>query len=638
MTIYKRKQLDVTVSFREAWRIYQKIIKLGKRMAPHALPIFLANAALEVAFPYVNIILPAMIINELAGDVNRSRITVLIAMTVALNLAVGTFRAVMARLIEVLNQELNTLMEAELTKKSLTMDLELAENPKIQEMYSDTLETKAYGPARLEFQMKFLADIVKSLVLLGISSVLVARVLGTPAHGNPDGWAAYLDSPQALLALSTVFVAAIVLNLHNMRKEAAIRFADVPITLMTVRNMRYYDRNLISRYQFGKDVRLYGFGELIEEEFTKAREANLNRSVRMVLSQMPYTLSNTASASLLSWIIYLFVAVKALSGSIQVGDALLYIGAIQQFNNGLNDLAKNLATVQQVAPYTLYYFRYLEHPDVMLRNDGPLPMQGDDKLRFTFENVSFRYPGRDVYTLQNLNLTIDDSSHLGIVGVNGSGKTTFIKLLCRLYDPSEGRILLNGVDIREIEYEQYLRLFSVVFQDFTIFAYPVGENIAVSADYDKVEMWSVLEQAGLKDRVQSLPDQLNQFIYKNVDAKGIELSGGELQKVAIARALYRQAAVVILDEPTASLDPASEAEIYVNFANLVGNKTSIYISHRMSSCRFCDEILVFDDGQIIQRGNHETLVADCAGKYHQLWTAQAQYYTIRAGEDTEDLA
>ncbi len=211
--------------------------------------------------------------------------------------------------------------------------------------------------------------------------------------------------------------------------------------------------------------------------------------------------------------------------------------------------------------------------------------------------------------------------------MNGSGKTTFIKLLCRLYDPCEGQILLNGIDIRKYRYDDYLNLFSVVFQDFQLFALSLGENTAGKADYDHKCVMKCLEQAGFAERLSALPDGLQTYLYKEMDETGVEISGGEAQKIAIARALYKDAPFIILDEPTAALDPVAEMETYAKFNEIAGDKTTVYISHRLSSCKFCDEIAVFHEGTVIQMGSHEELVSDRNGKYYELWYAQAQYYT-----------
>ena len=261
--------------------------------------------------------------------------------------------------------------------------------------------------------------------------------------------------------------------------------------------------------------------------------------------------------------------------------------------------------------------------------------QGDMKVtsldngthEIEFKDVSFRYPGCEQYTLRHINLKFQVGKRLAVVGQNGSGKTTFIKLLCRLYDPTEGVILLNGVDIRQYRYEEYLSIFSVVFQDFTLTDFTLGQNVASGEKYDKARVEECLKKAGLEERLKNLPLGTETYLSKTFSKEGVDMSGGEKQKIALARTLYKNAPFIILDEPTAALDPIAEAEIYSKFNEIIEDKTAIYISHRLSSCRFCDEICVFDKGTVVQQGSHEGLLAVENGKYHELWTAQAQYYT-----------
>lgn len=214
---------------------------------------------------------------------------------------------------------------------------------------------------------------------------------------------------------------------------------------------------------------------------------------------------------------------------------------------------------------------------------------------------------------------------MAIIGKNGSGKTTFIKLLCRLYDVTEGCIKVNGIDIRKYDYKEYCDLFAVVFQDFHIFSLPLGENIAASSQVDEGRVYDALSRAGLGERLATLPHGLSTYVGKEFDDNGVNFSGGEKQKMAIARAIYKDAPFVIMDEPTAALDPISECEVYAGFDKMVGNKTALYISHRLASCRFCEDILVFDKGQVVQRGSHDVLLGQ-DGLYQELWNAQAQYY------------
>lgn len=283
----------------------------------------------------------------------------------------------------------------------------------------------------------------------------------------------------------------------------------------------------------------------------------------------------------------------------------------------------NLVVSAERQRSTLQFF---DIPDVLYKGTLTTEKREDNDYEIAFDHVSFRYPGAEQYALRDLSLKLHVGERLAVVGMNGSGKTTMIKLLCRLYDPSEGKITLNGIDIRKYDYAEYLELLSVVFQDFKLFSLPLGQNIAASTQYDSQKALTCLEKAGFGERIKALPRGLDTCLYKDFDEDGVEISGGEAQKIALARALYKDAPFIILDEPTAALDPIAEYEIYSMFDGIVGERTAIYISHRLSSCRFCHDIAVFHEGALVQRGSHDDLVADKSGKYFELWHAQAQYY------------
>lgn len=272
-------------------------------------------------------------------------------------------------------------------------------------------------------------------------------------------------------------------------------------------------------------------------------------------------------------------------------------------------------------------FEFLDIPNAMYQGSLTTEKRSDRRYEVEFKDVSFKYPGSDIWALRHVNMKFKVGKRLAVVGENGSGKTTFIKLLCRLYDPQEGQILLNGIDIRKYRYDDYINIFSVVFQDFQLISQPLGNNVAGSMNYDRERVRKALLDAGFGDRLATMEKGLDTTLYKGVYEDGVDVSGGEAQKIAIARALYKDAPFIILDEPTAALDPIAEAEIYSKFDEIAGDKTAIYISHRLSSCKFCDEIAVFHEGAVIQQGTHAELVADENGKYYELWNAQAQYYT-----------
>ncbi|MBD5093814.1 MAG: ABC transporter ATP-binding protein [Subdoligranulum sp.] len=322
---------------------------------------------------------------------------------------------------------------------------------------------------------------------------------------------------------------------------------------------------------------------------------------------------------------YAFVGLKAMAGLITVGTVSMQVGAITAFAGAVSQGVEMLGRLDLHRRYMKEFADFLDTPSEKYNGTLPVEKRDDGDYDLEFRDVSFRYPNQEQWSLRHISCRLPKGRKLAVVGPNGAGKTTFIKLLCRLYDPTEGEILLNGIDIRKYDYGEYLSLMSVVFQDFKLFSMKLGENVAASVDYDPQRVWECLEKAGLRQRVEGMAEGLETGLYQQKE-DGVELSGGEGQKLAIARALYKDAPIVILDEPTAALDPVSEYEIYNRFGQMVEGKTSIYISHRMSSCRFCDLVFVFDGGAITQTGTHEELLAREEGLYARLWQAQAQYY------------
>ena len=341
-----------------------------------------------------------------------------------------------------------------------------------------------------------------------------------------------------------------------------------------------------------------------------------------------YSAASAAVSVIFTGIVYTFVCLKALAGAFGLGSVTQYVAAITKVSGGMSSLVSGFGLMRNNTPFIELTFDYLDIPDNMYQGSLTVEKRRDRKYQVEFRNVSFKYPGSENYALRNVNMKFEIGKRLAVVGMNGSGKTTFIKLLCRLYDPTEGEILLNGIDIRKYNYREYMDIFSVVFQDFKLLSLKLGENVAGKVDYDKELVIDCLEKAGFADRFIKMKDGTETYLYKDaLNKDGVDISGGEAQKIAIARALYKDAPFIILDEPTAALDPIAEAEIYGKFDEIAGDKTAIYISHRLSSCKFCDEIAVFHEGAVIQQGSHATLVADTNGKYYELWNAQAQYYT-----------
>ena len=306
----------------------------------------------------------------------------------------------------------------------------------------------------------------------------------------------------------------------------------------------------------------------------------------------------------------------------------MYLNAVSTFSNAVRDVLSSLVDIKI---YGLYYEAldtYVNIPETLRNNKRlPLPVAKEKEFIISFRNVCFKYPGQDHYAIQNLNFDIKSGTKLSVVGENGAGKTTFVKLLCRLYDPTEGEILCNNVNIKDIDYDAYMGMSSAVFQDFKLFAFSIKDNIVLNDEntISRETVSSLLREVGLDKKIQTLPKGMDTSVYKEFDEDGFEPSGGEGQKVAIARAIARKSDIVILDEPLSALDPKAEHEIFQQFDAMIRDKTAIYISHRLSSSRLCDYIAVFQAGHIIEYGTHDELIS-LDGKYAELYNLQAQYY------------
>lgn len=393
-----------------------------------------------------------------------------------------------------------------------------------------------------------------------------------------------------------------------------------------MREMSYYVFQYLEKEATGKEIRLFSQQPLLMKYLNRMFQRVREGFDQRLFWQDRIWGFRSLLQNIMVCLIYFYLGVLALTGGLEIGTVFLYAGSIDVFTRCFGKWVSEMTRLAANTKYLKYYLDFLDIPNKKYEGTLPVEKRDDDRFELEFRNVSFRYPGSQEYVLKNFSIKFRIGERLAVVGKNGSGKTTFIKLLCRLYDPTEGEILLNGIDIRKYDYQEYISLFSVVFQDFKLLSLPLGQNVAAGVEYDPQKVESALERAGLKDLAKDWEKGFDTPLYTDFDSDGVDISGGEAQKVAIARALYHDTPFVILDEPTAALDPLAEYEIYSRFNDLIGSKTAVYISHRLSSCRFCNDIMVLDEGKVVQRGSHEELEQDHQGLYHQMWNAQAQYY------------
>jgi len=382
----------------------------------------------------------------------------------------------------------------------------------------------------------------------------------------------------------------------------------------------------VNAYSTGMEVRMYDMSEQLAESMNDINVHFNKNYIKAAWKQIVIKLPEVLLSHGLKYGMYAFLIYAAISGTISIGSVAKYVSGMMLFVGAVSELVRSIQSTAFNNQYLKHYFSYFDIPNDMYQGTLTVEKRDDNEYYVEFKDVSFKYPNTESYALRHVNLKFKVGEKLAVVGKNGSGKTTFIKLLCRLYDPTEGQILLNGVDIRKYDYEEYMSIFSVVFQDFRLFDFTLGQNVAAAKHYNKEKVADCLKKAGFEERLESMTEGMETFLHKGYSKDGVEISGGEAQKIALARALYKDAPFMVLDEPTAALDPVSEYEVYSKFNEIAGDKTAIYISHRLASCRFCDNILVFDNGCVVQHGNHETLLADAKGIYQELWNAQAKYY------------
>ena len=411
--------------------------------------------------------------------------------------------------------------------------------------------------------------------------------------------------------------------LNEVRTDKALHQAE--------RERGFYQNHTIYNYRNGKNIRIYAEQELIEERYKKAQNTITSLWKKTFVKVMLVTRSFDLIELFITIMLYGFAIFRAVSGTMTAGEVVafvMYFSRIQYAVLGISDV---IACLLSRAPMWQQIFDFLDIPDEKYKGTIPTEKRDDNEYEFEFRHVYFKYPDSENYVLKDVNLKWRIGEKMALVGKNGCGKSTLVKLLTRLYDPTEGEITLNGIDIRKYKYEEYMALFSVVFQDSKLFSFSLAENVAADTEYDAELVESCVRRAGLSERLDTMENGIETCLYKDFDDKGVEISGGEMQKLCLARAIYKGSPFIVLDEPTAALDPISEHDIYTKFNGIVGTRTAIYISHRLSSCRFCDEITVMDNGRIAERGSHDELLSK-GGVYKELWTAQAEYYKDTAGE------
>ena len=614
-------------SAKEALRLNWRAAKIWWELMPKVLIYKAWGAFFEASAPYLSLWFSAQLLGEVAGARRMDRM-ILLAVLAALSGAVFMgAAAVFRRLYNAEDMMDSTSFWFLLARKMQSMDFARLDDPKTKELYDRIVQVDNFASWGLR---RTLGNIENGLPIVFriLGGVILSVTLFT--QRVPEGSAlAWLNSPLMGLGFGAALLAAALLApLFFSKAEAYFaRYSDMGTA--SNRFFGFFGYIAFKERSRALDIRTYAqdgfFGPQYLSNNTFDESSQIARWCRGPIGLD--IAAGTAVTRSITGIAYVYVCLKAWAGAFGVGQIAQYVGAITSLAGGVSELLRSLAILRTNTVYLRTVFEFLDLTNDMYQGSLTTEKRSDREYDVEFRHVSFRYPGSGNWALKDVNLKFKVGERLAVVGPNGSGKTTMIKLLCRMYDPTEGEILLNGINIRKYDYDQYLAIFSVVFQDFQLLSQPLGENVAGAMEYDRKRARNALETAGLAGRLESLPQGLDTYLYRDFDTSGVEVSGGEAQKIAIARALYKDAPFIVLDEPTAALDPIAEAEVYAGFDTLIEDRTAIYISHRLSSCKFCDRIAVFENGSIVQSGTHEGLLAEAGGTYERLWEAQAQYYT-----------
>lgn len=578
--------------------------------AARKYPMFFVMEGLKTLIsilqPFLGILVTPLLVDELCNARSVERIVQYVAIIVVGECLLQTAASWLDTVLQKYQQRLDNYFAMQLGMHSMGLDFQLTEDKKAL----DQLEKAKTGMAWYSGGVYGIAEQVFMFCgnCFKIGGFVTLIVVNAPV----------------LLAVILVYA---LIGLFITNKCNKIELAAYGSLSKLNRLFSYFGWEIVD-FRYGKDIRLYQARELMLHKWKTNTDASIGVWRQQGDSSYPYQMLRSAADVVRQLITYAYVGILAIRKVFSIGIFTQMIATAGALDATLGGLTWNITELIKRCNYAYEYVLFMEYPEAIPKGTAQVEKK---QHRIEFRNVTFSYPGTDKKVLDGINITVEPGEHLSIVGLNGAGKTTFIKLLCRLYDPTSGEILLDGKNIKDYDYAEYMEQFAPVFQDFKLFGFTMGENVLLKetefqTPAERQKLDALLKQVELDGMVGKLSKGADTTLFKMFEEDGVEPSGGEQQKLAIARALYKNAPVIILDEPTAALDPIAEYEIYRQFHTLVGDKTAFYISHRLSSCRFCDRIAVFSDGKIAEYGSHDELAAVPGGIYAKMFEAQAQYY------------
>lgn len=578
----------------------------------------LGSAFAAETLPYLSLFFSARILNLLLAKSYRACLYTVVVFLLT-QYGLGLFEKICRQYLDGQKELCLARTEQKITAKALELEFEKFEKTETMDAIRRT-NVSSMGSGNVGDQLIVIHTLITSLlsVLYALFFLLRLFLLSDSSRNN------FFTSSFSMLALLLLCGVQLALS-SRINRRSTQKKIELNQGNDHSNSVANYLVNVMLEERRADDIRIGHLDHFLDVQFGKAMEHFLPMYLDFARFSAITDGKNALLSLLSNFAAYLVIGARALYGVLPIGDVLLYAGSVTR---AMSDLQTFLATGSEfdyINSYLSTYEDFIAQPSMAYDGTLPIEKRDDGQYEFAFHDVSFSYPGTNIPVLEHVTLSFAVGEKTALVGRNGAGKTTLIKLLCRLYEPTSGYITLNGIDIRKYSYKEYTQAFSVVFQDFHLFSLPLDENIAAGTEIDEAALQSSLAKVGLTECVQRLPQGTHTRLYNN-NGTGVDLSGGEAQRTAIARALYKDAPFVILDEPTAALDPIAEAEIYEQFSQMISGKTAVYISHRMSSCKFCDRIVVLDHGRIAEDGTHDTLLAN-HGIYANLYETQAQYYT-----------
>ncbi len=598
--IAKETDRDINGNLREQysnlWFAYKFIWKINKKLLFVRIPLLL----LQTLKTIIPIFFVRAVINEITIGKSLNRVVLYASVMAAASFAIKLTEYFFSVRDSIESEQLNFGIQRFLADSVEKMRYSTMEHPDMQN-YIWWAQNNRFNDI-LTYTTGLLGALLN---IIGIGSVVIS-----------------LNTSVLFVIVASAIIKYII---DRYQRKLPRKYNDARSRINRV--LQFYG-NLMQSIRYGKEIRVNNLEDWIYEKYDSEWNANLFPLEKKYNHTVLGLQGLSGFISIIQdMVIYLILAIEVMNKIMTIGDFSMYLSAAGIFSDSVLKISSNYSNLLlRSAEFLKEYRQCVNIVKEEAMNDGNKHIDYSDNVQIRFENVSFKYPETDRMILKNINITVKRGETLSIVGANGAGKTTFVKLLCRFYEPTSGVIFINEIPAKDIPLVEYYKLLGVVFQDFKLFSFSVKENIAMDTEVDERRLSDSIVKSGLEERIKTLPNGTDTYINKEFDPNGIELSGGEGQKVAIARAVYRNAPIIVFDEPTSSLDPIAEYNIYRNFHDLAEKHTAIYISHRLSSTRFTDRIALFDNNTITEYGTHDELMQLENGIYRKMFATQAQYY------------